>query len=194
MGKTAFANLIISNLKSAIGVDGSTYTADTPTKAQKAIAGAITEYLKINTSVKISYKGVLTSGTGADSVTEDVMKISGECKEIGKPSDFSTWVNDIQSAIASSFFAFSPGKNGVSVNFMPFNPTAKALTIRQSELLSACQSNTNAPVQVVWEVICGKILDWLNSELGKNPMVMDLPATRAETSAGTASLVSISVS
>lgn len=194
MSKTAFASLIISKLKAAIGTDGSIYTSDTPTKAQQAIANAITEYLVANTSVKISYTGVLTSGTGADSVVDDTMKIQGKCSTIGKPSDFLSWVNDIQSAIAPSFSVISPGAKGVIVSFKPFNPTTKALTISQSDLLSAYQNNIDNPVQVVWEVICGKILDWLNSASGKNPSAVSLTATRTGVSSGTASLVSISVS
>lgn len=194
MGKTAFASLIISKLKSAIGTDGATYTSDTPDKAQKAIANAITEYLVTNTSVKISYNGILTSGTGADNVTEDTMKILGECSTIGKPSDFIAWVNKIQSVIASSFFVVSPSEKGIVVNFKPFNPTANALTIQQSKLLSVYQNNTESPTQAVWEAICGKILDWLNSGSGKNPTAISLPATRTGVSSGTASLVSISVS
>lgn len=194
MGKAVFASLIISKLKSVIGTDGATYTSDTPDKAQKAIADAITEYLVTNTSVKISYNGILASGTGTDPTVEDTMKILGECEVIGKPSNFITWVNKIQSAIASSFFVISPSEKGIVVNFKPFSPTTNALTIKQSELLSVYQNNTDTPTQAVWEVICGKILDWLNSASGKNPTATNLPATRTGVSSGTASLVSISVS
>lgn len=194
MGKTAFASLIISKLKSAIGTDGTTYASDTPDKAQKAIADAITEYLIKNTSVKISYSGILASGTGTDPTVEDSMKISGKCSVIGKPTSFLAWVDNVQQVIASSFSVISPGEKGVATDFKPFNQTAKALAIQQKDLLAAYQNNTKAPAQNVWEVICGKILDWLNSELGKNPTAVGLPATRTGVSSGTASLVSISVS
>lgn len=194
MGKTAFANLIVSKLKSAVGVDGATYTSDTPNKAQKAIIDSITEYLTAHTSIKISYNGVLTSGTGVDSVIEDTMKITSNSKTIGKPLNFLIWVNSIQQVIASSFTVVFPGEKGVIVDFKPFNPTSNALIILQTDLLAAHQNNVNTPVQAVWEVICGKILDWLNSELGKNPAATNLPATRTGVSSGIASLISISVS
>lgn len=194
MGKTAFASFVIAKLKAAIGVDGSAYTIDTPDKAQIAIAEAITEYLIANTVITISYSGTLTTGTGADPITTDTMKITGTCAKIGKPSDFIAWVNKIQSVIASSFSVVSPGVNGVITTFLPFNSTINALQISQNDLNNAYQSNKSAPLQAVWEFICGKILDWLNSSTGKNPTATALPATRTGVSAGTASLVSITIS
>lgn len=194
MSKAAFASLVIAKLKAAIGNDGSSYTEQTPIVAQKAIAEAITEYLIANTTITISYSGVLTSGTGADSVVQDTMKITGTCATTGKPSDFPAWVNKLQSVIASSFSVVSPGANGVVVTFQPFNPTANALQILQKDLNDTLQSNMSNPLQAVWGFICGKIIDWLNSTTGKNPTVVSLPATRTGVSAGTASLVSILVS
>lgn len=194
MSKTAFANLIITKLKDAIGSDGSLYTEQTPAKAQKVIAEAITEYLIANTTITISYAGVLTSGTGADSVVQDTMKITGTCDTIGKPSDYQSWVNKLQSVIASSFSVVSPGTNGVEVAFLPFNPTMGVLQISQKELNDTFQNNINNPLQSVWEFICGQILDWLTSTTGKNPMATSLSATRTGISAGTASLMSISIS
>lgn len=194
MGKAAFASLVIAKLKSAIGTDGAQYTTDTPEKAQTAIAEAITEYLIANTTISISYSGVLTSGTGTDPIVADTMKITGVCEKIGKPSDFVAWVNKIQSVIASSFSVVSPGASGIATTLKPFNPTANALQILQRDLDNAYQSNISAPAQAVWEVICGKILDWLNSEIGKNPIATTMPATRTGVSVGTASLVSITIS
>lgn len=194
MGKTAFASLVIAKLKATISTDGATYTVDTPDKAQTAIAEAITEYLIANTTVTISYSGTLSTGTGKDPITTDTMKITGTCAKIGKPLDFITWVNKIQSVIASSFSVVSPGANGVITTFLPFNPTANALQISQSDLLNAYKNNISSPMQAVWEVICGKILDWLNSSNGKNPMATKLSATRTGISSGTASLASIAIS
>lgn len=194
MSKATFASLIINKLRTAIGEDGSLYTDQTPMKAQAVIAEAITEYLIANTTINISYAGVLTSGTGADSVIEDTMKITGTCDTIGKPSDFQSWVNKLQSVIASSFSVVSPGVNGVEVTFMPFNPTTNALQISQKDLNDTYQNFASYPLQAVWEFICGQIIDWLNSTEGKNPTAVSLPATRTGVSTGTASLVSILVS
>ena len=194
MGKTAFANLVIAKLKAAVGSDGSLYTEQTPAKAQSAIAEAITEYLITNTTITISYAGVLTSGKGVDSVVQDTMKITGTCGTTGRPSDYQSWVNKLQSAIASAFSVVSPGTNGVEVAFLPFNPTTNVLQISQEELNDTFQSNIDNPLQSVWEFICGQIIDWLNSTTGKNPSATSLPATRTGISTGTASLVSIVVS
>lgn len=193
MGKAAFASLVISKLKSAIGSNGSIYTADTPDKAQTAIAEAITEYLIANTTISISYSGTLTTGTGADPIIADTMKITGVCDKIGKPENYAAWIKRIQTVISSSFSVVSPGTDGVIVDFNPFNPTDGALQIPQADLTSIYQNNMDAPAQAVWEVICGKILDWLNSTTGKNPTATVLPATRTGVSAGTASLVSITI-
>lgn len=194
MGKATFASLVIAKLKSAVGTDGATYTADTPDKAQTAIAEAITEYLIANAVITISYSGTLTTDTGTDPTITDTMKITGTCAKIGKPSDFIAWVNKIQSVIASSFSVVSPGASGVITTFKPFSPAINALQISQSDLYNAYKNNVSAPMQSVWEVICGKILDWLNSPNGKNPTATALPATRTGVSAGTASLVSITIS
>lgn len=193
MSKVAFANHIIDKLQTAISINGATYTADTPSKAQKAIAEAITEYLVANTTVNISYAGILANGGTTDPTVSDSMKITGQCAEIGKPSDFTSWVNKIQSVIASSFSVLSPGQKGVSVSFKPFNPSQGALIIQQAELVNASQNNQQRPSQAVWEVICGKILDWLTSESGKNKQAKAISASRSGVSTGTASLVSITI-
>lgn len=193
MSKEAFAKLIITKLRSAVGADGAKYTSDTPTKAQQALAAAITEYLIANTVVKISYVGVLTSGTGTDTVVTDTLKIAGSCGSIGKPSDFPSWVNKIQSVIASSFSVVSPGVNGVVVQFQPFNSAKGALQIPQGDLKAVFEKNMSDPTNAVWQVICGKIIDWINSNLGKNPAITAISATRPGVSAGTASLTSITI-
>lgn len=193
MGKAAFASLAIAKLKATIGLDGGVYAADTADKAQAAVAEAITEYLTANTTINISYSGVLTSGTGTDPVVTDSMKIMGVCGKIGKPSDFADWTNRLQVAIASSFSVATPGGNGVITMFKPFSPTANALQIVQKDLHNAHQNNISRPAQAVWEVICEGILSWLNSSAGRNPMATGLSATRPGVSEGVASLVSITV-
>lgn len=193
MGKTAFANHIIEKLQASISTNGATYTADTPIKAQEAIAEAITEYLVANTAINVSYTGILTNGDTTDPIKLDTIKITGKCAEMGRPSDFMSWVNKIQSVIASSFMVLSPGQNGVTVSFKPFNPSHGALIIQQEELAIASQNNQQRPSQAVWEVICGKIIDWLTSEIGKNPQAKELSAARPGISTGTAALTSITI-
>lgn len=193
MSKTIFANLILTNLQGAIGHDSSQYTNATSTLAQSAIATAITQYLIANTTITISYNGVLTNG-GADVIASDTMKIAGTCATLSIPSDFNSWVAALQSSIASSFVVTPPSTQGVITTFQPFNSAVGALQISQSDLKTAHNNNIKAPALSVWEVICGKILDWLNSSSGKNPAATAITATRTGVSSGTATLVSISVS
>ena len=160
---------------------------------EEAIAEAITEYLTTNTIVTISYQGTLNTGTGADPMTEDVMKITGKCEAIGKPSDYQSWVRKIQGAIAKSFTVVSPSISGIAVAFKPFNPTEGALKIEQNKLREAYQSTTSDYAQAVWEVVCGEILDWLNSDMGKNPAARGVAATRTGISTGVASLERVTV-
>lgn len=192
MSKESFASLVITKLRAAVGVDGSMYSNSTAVSAQSAIAEAITEYLIANTTVTISYNGVLTSG-GADVIASDTMKIIGTCVPPTTPTQFNSWVAALQSSIASAFTVQSPSTQGVVTTFQPFSSVTGALQISQLSLRSAHESNLKNPVLSVWSVICGGILDWLNSAAGLNTTAVSIPATRSGISSGTATLVSISV-
>lgn len=193
MSKESFASLIITKLKEAVGKDGSAYSTDTATLAQSAIAEAITEYLLANTTITISYDGVLTSG-GADIIVSDTMKIAGSCQLTSTPAQFDAWVATLQSAIASAFGVQSPSTQGVVTTFQPFSSVVGALQISQSKLKAAHQSNIKDPTLSVWSEICGSILSWLNSAAGLNLSAVAVTATRTGISSGTATLLSVSVS
>ena len=193
MGKEMFASVVVGKQREAIGADGAKYASNTPVKAQEAIAEAITEYLVANTTVEIAYNGTLNTGTGADPITVDSMKVSGKCEGMGKPSDYETWVKKVQEMIAKSFVIVSPGVGGIVTTFKPFNATVGALKIRQDKLRAAYKSTTSDYAQAVWEVVCGEILDWLNSDKGKNPTAKGVAATRTGISTGVASLERVTV-
>lgn len=193
MSKESFANLIVTKLSGALGQSGSTYSSNTPKQAQAAIGEAITEYLIANTTITISYNGVLNTGGGADVIASDTMKIMGSCSLTSTPSYFDGWVTTLQSAIASAFTVVSPSTQGVVVTFQPFNSTTGALQIPQANLKVTHEGNPKSPTLAVWAVICGGILDWLNSSLGKNPSATTIEATRTGISSGTAALLSITV-
>lgn len=192
MSKESFASLVLTKLKASIGNDGSKYSNNTAILAQSAIADAITEYLVANTTVTISYDGVLTSG-GADVIVSDTMKITGSCQLKSVPTQFDSWVIALQSAIASAFVVQPPSTQGVVTAFPPFSSVTGALQISQSKLKAAHETNTNNPVLSVWSEVCGAILDWLNSSSGLNPNAIAVTATRTGISSGTATLLSISV-
>lgn len=193
MSKESFAKQIIAKLQSAVGTDGSLYSESTPTSAQTAIAEAISEYLIANTIVTISYTGTLTNGS-PDPIVADTMQVIGSCASTGTPANFTAWVTALQSSIAASITVQSPGTNGIVTTFQPFSSVAGALTINQLALKSAFEANTQAPLQSVWEALCGGLLTWFNSDAAKNPSAVAIAATRTGASSGTASLVSITVS
>lgn len=192
MSKESFASLIVSKLKSAVGNDGSRYSANTAALAQSAIAEAITEYLVANTIITISYNGMATAG-GADVIASDTMEIVGNCQLTSTPSQFSAWVMTLQTAIASAFVVQSPSTQGIITEFQPFSNMPGALQISQSALKTAHTSNPQNPTLSVWSELCGGILDWLNSEAGKNAAAIGVAASRSGISAGSANLLSISV-
>ena len=193
MSKESFASLVLTKLKAAVGGDGSQYSSNTATLAQSAIADAITEYLVANTTVTISYDGVLTSG-GADVIASDTMKITGSCQLKSVPAQFDGWVTALQAAIASAFVAQPPSTQGVVTAFPPFSSVTGALQISQSKLKAAHEAKTNNPALSVWSEVCGAILDWLNSTAGLNLNAVAITATRSGISSGTATLLSIKVS
>lgn len=193
MSKESFASLVLTKLKASVGDDGSKYSDNTATLAQSAIAAAITEYLVANTTITISYDGVLTSG-GADVIASDTMKIAGSCQLTSVPTQFDSWVATLQSAIASAFVTQPPSTQGVVTAFPPFSSITGALQIPQSKLKAAHEANAKAPALSVWSEVCGAILDWLNSAAGLNPNAVAITATRSGISSGTATLLSISVS
>ena len=192
MSKESFANLIVSKLKSVVGNDGSKYSTNTASLAQSAIAEAITEYLIANTTITISYNGIATAG-GADIIAADTMKIMGDCELSDTPSQFSAWVMALQTAIASAFIVQSPSTQGVITEFKPFSNMPGALQISQSALKTAHISNPQNPTLAVWSELCGGILNWLNSEAGKNAAAIGVVASRSGISTGSANLLSISV-
>ena len=59
MSKSAFAQTIISKLKSSIGTSGKDYSAGSVTAAMSAVAAGITEYLVANTTVVVAYVGII---------------------------------------------------------------------------------------------------------------------------------------
>lgn len=192
MSKESFASTIVDKLRASVGSDGSMYSQNTATLAQSAISEAITEYLIANTTINISYDGVLTSG-GADVILSDTMKIAGKCVLSTVPSQYDAWIETLQSSIASAFMVQSPSTQGVVTEFLPFNNQVGALKIPQSNLKSAHSSNLNNPALAVWTELCGGIMDWLNSETGKNASAMSVVASRTGISTGTANLLSISI-
>lgn len=163
-----FADLIISEMKSAIGQDGEKFTTDTPIKANKAIAKAITDYLVENTTYPIAYAGTIPGPTGVlpDPVVSDTLKITGECLAPGNSSNFSQWITDLDVKIRTGFL-FDSGEviQLTSPSPVPcFIPTLPPLLnyINLDTLKNISGKNIQKDV---WTYLCDGIIKWLSDPL-----------------------------
>lgn len=164
MPASDFADKIISEMNSAIGQDGSKFDTNTPDKANKAIAKAITDYLTKNTNFIVAYLGTIPSPTGVitDPVVADVFPITGECEAPGTADNFSAWITDLSSKIMSGF-NFDSGKVLAMVAptpcFTPPNPLTP--TYINPEALKTFSGDSIQ--KDVWTYICTGIIAWLNT-------------------------------
>lgn len=162
MSKTAFAQTIISKLRAAIGTNGESYTSDSATAAMNAVAQGITEYLIANTTVTISYAGIVASAYPyPDPIVADTFKIIGNCATPNPANDFDSWIKRIESNIIAGFQLAPQGSAGVVFPQKPFLNTGIRTT--QNDLKSIHDVLDEDPQLKVWEVVCGGIMDWINS-------------------------------
>lgn len=167
MSKSDFAKEIINQLKGAIGTDGGNYSTSSASSAMSAVATGITNYLIANTKVTISYAGTI-SGTPStkDPITTDTFKIVGTCAPTGPSNSFDAWIKLIEANIIAGFQLAPKGENGVVFSTAPFiNP---GIATTQSQLKSAHDVSDEDPQQKIWEIVCGGIMDWVNSSAMNN--------------------------
>lgn len=162
MSKADFAKTIIKKLKDSIGTDGQKYKSSSATSAMAAVAEGITDYLKENTKVMISYTGVIPGVPPVtDPVVADTLKITGACAPPSASNSFETWLLAIQTNIVAGF-VLDPegGEAGVIFPTVPF--LAPGVTTTQANLKSAHKVDDTDPQQKIWEIVCGGIMDWIN--------------------------------
>ena len=168
MPASNFADLIISKIKSAIGDNSDNYNSNTPNLANKAISEGITEYLKNNTTVPITYSGIIPSVPPVpDPVVTDILNIEGSCAPISSTGEFNSWILDLSEKIQSGFFLGSGnlGITSTTPNSVLCFMSGPPLALTQDELKNLHISNMNSeePNRIIWEYICQKIIIWLNS-------------------------------
>lgn len=190
MSKSAFAQKIISKLKSAIGTDGQSFGDNTASSAMQAVADGITEYLIANTKVDIAYIGVIP-GTPpvSDPTVEDTFKIVGKCAPPKASDDFSSWLTEIESNIIAGFSLASKGTAGVVFAQKPF--AISGITTTQSDLKAKHSVGDESPQQKIWEIVCGGIMDWINGT-AMNPK-NGAASHPTATSTGTANITKITL-
>lgn len=190
MSKTAFAQTIISKLKAAIGTDGGSYTSGSALSAMAAVAQGITEYLIANTTVTIVYAGIVSATVPyPDPIIVDTFKIIGTCAPPSPANSFDSWIKQIETNIIIGFQLAPSGNAGVVFTQKPFlNIGIKTM---QENLKSVHDVSDKDPQLKVWEVVCGGIMDWINS-VALNSIAG--PASRPTApSAGTASITKITI-
>lgn len=173
MPASAMADKIISSLSGALGSDGSKFTASKKSDGEKAIAKAITDYIKSNTKINVSYVGLLPSGT-PDPVVADVCEVDGKIEPIvmGSGSTFDDWIKKVKEGITKGF-TIKQGIAGVS----PLSPTKAfergTISLTQGAIKSVHEGNMKNPQKAVWTKICEGILMWLNTS---GPLQTPIPA------------------
>lgn len=167
MSKSAFAQTIISKLKGSIGTSGKDYSAGSASAAMSAVAAGITEYLIANTTVTITYSGIVASAYPyPDPIVTDTFKIVGTCAPTGPSNSFDSWIKQIEANIIAGFQLAPMGNAGIVFVQKPFINTG-ILTV-QANLKATHDVGDEDPQQKVWEVVCGGIMDWING-LAMNP-------------------------
>lgn len=162
MSKSAFAQTIISKMSAAIGTDGGSFSSGSASSAMAAVAQGITEYLIANTTVMISYKGIIPGTPPTpDPTVVDTFTIVGTCAPPSPANNFDSWIKQLESSIIAGFSLTPTGNAGVVFPTKPFLKTG--ITTTQSNLKSAHDVNDKDPQQKIWEIVCGGIMDWINT-------------------------------
>lgn len=190
MSKKAFAQTIIGKLKSAISTDGLGYTQGSAALAMTAVAQGITEYLIANTTVAITYAGMVAAVPPyPDPIVVDTFKIVGSCAPPSPANNFDSWIKQIESNIIAGFQLAPMGSAGVVFAQKPFLNIG--IATRQDNLKAVHNVLDEDPQLKVWEIVCGGIMDWINSiALNSVPA----PASRPTApSTGMASITKITI-
>lgn len=190
MSKSTFAQTIISKLNATIGMDGSNYTSGSASTAMTAVAAAITEYLIANTTVSISYTGIVASTPPyPDPIVMDSFKIIGNCAPPSQSDNFDSWIKQIETNIIAGFQLAPTGNAGVMFAQKPF--LKPGIATKQSDLKSAHDVSDESPQKKVWEVVCEGIMNWINNvAMNTAPGVASRPTAP---STGTATITKITI-
>ncbi len=190
MSKSAFAQTIISKLKSSIGTSGKDYSAGSASAAMSAVAAGITEYLIANTTVMVSYVGIIPGVPPTpDPLVSDSFKIVGSCAPTGPSNSFDSWIRQIESNIIAGFQLAPMGNGGLVFAQKPF--LSPGIVTSQSNLKATHDVEDKDPQQKVWEVVCGGIMDWINGlAMNVTPGAATHPVV---SSTGTATITKITI-
>ena len=188
------ADNIISELQNELGTSGDNYDESTPTKANKAIAKAISDYIKQNTTITISYVGVIpTVPPVPDPLVSDIFKVTGECAPVSIVPNFDTWLIQLATNIQLGFQLQTNGVTALvcgtpTLCFMGITPfTGNQITLGLKELHN---SNSDNPQKAVWTAISNVIWTWLNMMVVPTPFLCTNPLTG---STGTGMIAKITV-
>lgn len=125
------------------------------------VANAIADYLIGNTSVKVSYSGII-SGILPDPVISDTLKVTGGCATLIN-TDINSYIQSIDLNISAGLF-LDMGIAGVAPTVLtPAFITGLGLT--QDDIkgahIKALEAESSTPNVIIWEEISKKIIEWL---------------------------------
>lgn len=162
MSKTDFAKCIISHMDSAISKDGTQYSESTPAMANQAVAEAVTEYIIKNAEVASTYSG--STPTAPDPVTSDKHGLIGSCPPVAAKDNLQSWLDELCNNIKNAFFV-APGEKGVTFACNPIHVGSASVP----DLSKIPHLDSKDPQLECWELVCGCILDWINSQPPTSP-------------------------
>lgn len=193
MPANLLADKIISEIQNEIGTKGEKYDSSSPMKANKAIAKAITDYLKQNTMVAISYVGIIPGVPPIpDPLVSDMFKVTGNCSP-ASATNFDAWLSQLSLNIQTGFQLESKGTVGLmcgapTLCFMGVTPFIGSQMILGLKGLH--QANLDDPTKLIWTTISNVIWTWLNSMVVPTPFLCNNPMTG---STGTGMITKITV-
>lgn len=191
MSKQVFANAIISKLKEAINTDGQSFNNGTATAAMTAVAAAITEYLIANTTVTVSYTGIIPgSPPTPDPLVIDTFKIVGNCAPPSPANTFDIWFSELEKNIIAGFALAPAGTGGVVFPTKPF--ITPIITITQDTLKAAHNIGDEDCQQKIWQIVCDEIIKWVNN-IGAANVVPNAATHPSAGSAGEAVITKITL-
>lgn len=191
MSAITFAQSIIGKLESSIGTSGKDFTATSAGMAMAAVAQAISEYIVANTTVTVSYAGVMTATGTPDPMVLETFTVTGQCAPTGPSDSFDGWIHQIESNIIAGFMLSQSGLKGLGFVQSPF--LTPGIAISQSNLKSTHDVSDTNPQLKVWTVVCQGIMDWINGPaMNPTPGPASFPAlSPTPVSSGVATITKI---
>lgn len=150
------------------------YDRNTYSSFYELIVGDITRYLIENTSIQISYSGVIPGTPPIPESAIDFAKITGSISIPAISSDFDQWIQRIEVSIRQGFLISAGSRVIPKSTIFPLNVIPILSTFLNIDKLKQIHfSNLKDPLSFIWNTIAEGIITWLTSGL---PQINTYPA------------------